>query len=151
MKPLLLFLISIISFLSSIAQSNSIDDWDKGWLSKTKGKLKSIKVGNRGAGTQIFYYKSNKSIFSIVKRSLHGLDSASSICTNFQNDTLFRVVVTRHLRGGTQGSAIVYLDGNQIIEQKVTGVVFIPPVPTLIDSSSKMLEYAKKVLSWQLK
>jgi hypothetical protein len=150
MKPLLLLLIYIISFLSSIAQSN-IDGWDKDWGSKVRGKLKSIKVGNRAIGTAIFYYKSNRSIFSIVKRSQHGWDSVSSICANFQNDTLFRVVVTRHLRGSTQGTAIVYLDGNQIIEQKVTGVVFIPPAPTLIDSSNKMLEYAKGVLSWQLK
>jgi hypothetical protein len=150
MKSLLLLFFSISS-LSCISQSNNIDDWDNDWDSKVKGKLKSIKVGNRATGTAIFYYKSNKSIFSIVKRSQHGWDSVSSICANFQNDTLFRVVVTRHLRGGSQGSAIVYLEGKQIIEQKVTGIVFIPPIPTIVDSSYKMLEYAKGVLSWQLK
>lgn len=151
MKPLLLLLITIISFFPSIAQSNKIADWDKDWDSKVKGKLKSIKVGNRATGTAIFYYKSNKSIFSIVKRSQHGWDSVSSICANFQNDTLFRVVVTRQLRNSTKGAAIIYLEGNKLIEQKVDGIIFIPSMPTLIDSSYKMLESAKGVLSWQLK
>src|SRR4051812_38985185 len=98
MKTLLLLFISSILFLSSIAQSNNIEDWDKDLRSKIKGKLKSIKIGNRATGTAIFYYKSNKSIFAIVKRHQHGFDSVSSISANFQNDTLFRLVVTRFLR-----------------------------------------------------
>ncbi|MBO9203820.1 MULTISPECIES: hypothetical protein [Niastella] len=151
MKPLLLLLISSISFLSSIAQSNQVDGWDKDWDSKVKGKLKSIKVGSRATGTAIFYYKSNKSIFSIVKRSQHGWDSVSSICANFQNDTLFRVSITRGLRDNTRGSAIIYLKGNKLIEQKIAGIIFIPSILSLIDSSYKMLEYAKGELSWQLK
>ena len=152
MKHLLLLFIAGISFLSSIAQSNNVEGWDKEWRSKIKGKLKSIRIGNRGTGTAIFYYKSNKSIMGIVKRAQHGYDSVSSISANFQNDTLFSVTVTRHLRqGNTKGSAIIYLKGDKVIGQKETGIIFIPSIPTLIDSSYKMLEYAKAELSWRLK
>jgi len=151
MRPLALWLICNISFLSSRAQSDDIAHWDKEWSSKIKGKLKHITIGNLATGTAIFYYKSDKSIFAIVKRKQHGADSASSIGANFQNDTLFRVTVTRTLRNNTRGSAIIYLKGNKLIEQKVSGTIFIPPTPTLIDSSYKMLEYAKGELSSRLK
>lgn len=152
MKTLLLLFISGISFLSSIAQSNNVEDWDKEWLSKTKNKLNHIKIGTRATGTVVYYYKSNKSICSIVKRTTHGYDSVSSISAHFQNDTLFRVTVTRHLRvNNTKGSVIIYLEGDKLIGQKAKGTIFIPSIPTLLDSSYKLLEYAKGQLSWRLK
>ncbi len=155
MKTLLLLFISSILFLSCIAQSNNIDNWDKDWRSKNKRKLKHTRIGNRAAGTiaYLYYYKSNKSIYGIVKLSRHGFDSATAIIFNFQNDTLFRVHVTRTLRDHdhTRGSAIIYLKDDKLIDQKVKGAIFIPSIPILIDSSYKMLEYAKRELSWRIK
>ena len=151
MKTLLLLFISGISFLSGIAQSNNVEEWDNDWLSKIKGKLKRIQTGNRATRTAIFYYKSNKSIVSIVKRTTHGFDSVSSISAHFQNDTLFRVTVSRRLRyNNIKGSTIIYLKGDKLIGQKAKGIIIIPSIPTLIDSSYKMLEYGKEKLSWRL-
>lgn len=143
MKYILLIILAIALGNSCIAQGENVDKWDNALLSKMRGKLKKVVIGNRGTGTAIFYYKSNRSISAIVKREEHGYDSVTSFSANFQNDTLFRVTVTRNLRSRENGSAIIYLAGDKIIDQKTKGTVYLPATSNLIDSAYKMLDYAK--------
>jgi len=149
MKTIFLVIASVISFLSCIAQHTNVDELDKSLASKVKGKLKKVTIGTKATGTAIYYYKSNKSVFSIYKNKTYGVDSVSSFSTYFQNDTLFRIVIIRYLRNHSSGKAIIYLAGNNLIDQKITGTVFVPDVPTLIDSSYKMLENAKAVIAYR--
>ena len=150
MKSLLLIFTAIILYHSCIAQGENVDKWDKALLSKIRGKLKKVVIGNRGTGTTIFYYKSNRSISAIVKRKQHGYDSVTSFSANFLNDTLLRVTVTRYLRTRENGSAIIYLAGDQIIDQKIKGTIYLPATSNLIDSAYKMLGYSKGELLKQL-
>src|SRR2546430_16462158 len=92
-------LLSILFSSLFASGQNNVKEWDKVLRKSIKGKLKKIILGNRSNGFATFYFKSDKSVFSVVKREKYETnkrtDSSSSFCANFRNDTLFRIVIRR--------------------------------------------------------
>jgi len=144
-------LIILMLFLSlfALGQSN-VKEWDKALDNNVKGKLKRIKAGKLSNGFATFYFKSDKSVFSVEKRELYKtnkkIDSASSFSANFRNDTLFRVVIRRIVPLEKQGKVIMYLDGVKVLDQEVDGKVYVPEISKIIETAHQLLLKAKDVI-----
>jgi hypothetical protein len=141
--------LSIVFFSLITSGQSKIKEWDKAWDNSVRGKLKKIQVGNLSDGFAVFYFKSDKSIFSVEKRALYKTggrsDSASSFSANFRNDTLFRVVIRSIVLHGKEGKAIIYLDDNKIVGQEIDGKVYIPEMSKIIETARQLLLRAKEL------
>lgn len=136
---------------TEVLGQSKIKEWDKEWDKKVKGKLKLLRSGKKSSGFATFYYKSNKAIFSVEKRDLFQSksrpDSGVSFSANFINDTLFRVVIWRTEPEEKPGHAIIYLDGNKILDQYIKGKVYIPEISKIIDRAYQLLSQAKALVA----
>lgn len=144
----LILLLPAVFICSLIEGQNVIKEWDKEWAKKTKGKLKYFRT--KEYNLFFFYYKSNKTVFSIHRRNYYKtgkhLDSTTSFTACFKNDTLFRVVVKMEYPKEKAGAIIMYLDGDKILAQDVTNKIDMPEVPVIIEKSYLLLSQANKLL-----
>lgn len=144
----LILLLPAVFICSLIEGQNIIKEWDKEWTKKIKGKLKYFRAKEHNLF--FFYYKSNKTVFSIHKRNNYKtgkrLDSVTSFTACFKNDTLFRVVVRIEYPKEKESGIIMYLDGDKILAQDVRNKMDIPEIPAIVEKSYQFLSQANKLL-----
>lgn len=144
----LILLLPAFFICSLIEGQNIIKEWDKEWNKKIKGKLKYFR--SKEHNLFFFYYKSDKTVFSIHQRNYYKtgkrLDSGTSFTACFKNDTLFRVVVRIEYPKEKAGAVIMYLDGNKILAQDITNKMSLPDLPIIIEKSYLFLAQANKLL-----
>lgn len=145
-----ILLLFVLALCATASGQNNIEKWDKALDDSTKGKLKKIKTGRLAHGFAVFYFKSDKSIFSAQERLVcktNGReDSASGFIACFRNDTLFRVYIRKNVRGGIRGVAIMYLDGYKILEQSIEGQLAIPEISSIKETAYRLLAKAKELV-----
>jgi hypothetical protein len=140
----------IIFFLTCPPANAQVEKRDKEWSKKIKGKLRQKIVGSLSDGFAVSYWKFSKEVFSIEKREIYKtgdqIDSTFTFAANFKNDTVFRIMIIRRIRKEEYNKAVIYLEGHQIIDQKIWGEVLLPNIPEALETANKWLLYAKSII-----
>ena len=131
----------------SFAQE-SVKDLDQKFRREIKGKLAKVQVGKRSSRIGIYYYKSDKRLYSILQSEK--ADSSSTRET-FQfayiNDTLLRVYYFKlEPRLRKHVIAVKYLVQGTTVALDIKGDLSIPDNATFIEKSLKYRDVGNEII-----
>src|SRR3982750_3308635 len=115
----------IFTFLFLIATENlmaqiSVKQLDREIRNEVKGKLTTLRTGEKATLLVVHVFKSDNRIFSVMKREKFGsgkqADSVLAYQFGYINDTLLRIWYSRlTLRDSKNGYVAAYLSNNKIV------------------------------------
>jgi len=147
----ILFSLFILN-ISLFGQTASVKELDQKFIKENKHKLTRVKAGKKDEILSVYVFKTDKRIFSIMKREMYKsnkkLDSSIAYQFGYINDTLLRVwFVKSDPINKMSGMIIAYISEDKIIAIKKTGNIYLPNMSQLKEKSEQLTIMAKELLS----